>query len=76
LRMGYKEEGVIRLRYAWPMTKAGPVFDAAGELPMRVEGETRGPVGRDAWLGSITKGEWEAEGGVRELVERQMKREL
>lgn len=72
-RMGFKFEGILRNRWMWPRGKEGLSFDQTGELPMSVEGTTRG-ASQDAWVGGITKGDWEAAGGVRELVGRQMSR--
>jgi hypothetical protein len=52
--------------------KDGLSFDKTGELPT-ADGHPRG-VAQDCWIASITKAEWEEEGGVRELVARQMAR--
>ena len=72
-RMGFKHEGVIRNFWSWPVGKEGYAFDPTGELET-ADGQPRG-VGHDCWLAGITKADWEAQGGVRELVTRQMARD-
>ena len=60
-RMGFTQEGTIRL---------GQALDAGKDGPLEYEGQTK--VWRDEWQGSITCHDWEA--SVREKVDRLMQR--
>lgn len=65
----------------WPVGKEGLEFeDAKAEMRLGCEvvgeekRERKRGVAHDCWLGGITRGDWEKDGGVRELVERQIRR--
>ncbi|KAL7412691.1 hypothetical protein BDY24DRAFT_392386 [Mrakia frigida] len=81
MRMGFLPEGILRNQWMWPVGKEGLEFeDAKAEIRLgwEVVGEEKRErkrgVAHDCWLGGITRGDWEKDGGVKELVERQIRR--
>lgn len=63
-RMGFKEEGLIRMQR---------IVATGNETGRKNDGGFTGS--RTSWMGSVTWKDWE-EGGVRDLVDKQMSREI
>lgn len=63
-RMGFKEEGLIRMQR---------IVATGNETGRKNDGGFTGS--RTSWMGSVTWKDWE-EGGVRDLVDKQMNREI
>ncbi|WVQ85462.1 hypothetical protein IAT38_007627 [Cryptococcus sp. DSM 104549] len=68
LRLGFKVDGVLRAHRVLPKGKEGIRPGRPGDY--REECQTR-----DSWLAAVSWDQWEAEGGVREHVDKLMARQ-